>query len=196
MAIENDPELKKLYGSDIKMDLMKNWRDQLLAQVRGERNHPSVMLWSIENEWLCIFRGSGAGGRHPASRALRQGPFQWVRLPAYAAPDLAVNAMGALREYDRLKKMLKEQTLACVSTDPTEARAVIAKARSEGRNALTGFEVFKLGLEPDRPVLLRRRSCRRARRYARTLGDISIYTHPRSPGPRRSPTAQTETEIL
>lgn len=53
-AIENDPDLKKLYGSEIKMDLMQNWRDQMLAQVKGERNHPSVMLWSIENEWLYI----------------------------------------------------------------------------------------------------------------------------------------------
>jgi len=53
-AMENDPELKKLYGSDIKIQLMQNWRDQVVAQVRAERNHPSVMLWSIENEWLYI----------------------------------------------------------------------------------------------------------------------------------------------
>jgi hypothetical protein len=53
-AIENDPMLKKRYGSEIKMDLMQNWRDQMVAQVQGERNHPSVMLWSIENEWLYI----------------------------------------------------------------------------------------------------------------------------------------------
>jgi len=53
-AIENDPDLKKLYGSDVKMDLMRNWRDQMVAQVKGERNHPSVMIWSIENEWLYI----------------------------------------------------------------------------------------------------------------------------------------------
>jgi hypothetical protein len=53
-AIENDPDLKKLYNSEIKMDLMANWRDQMVAQVMGERNHPSIMLWSIENEWLYI----------------------------------------------------------------------------------------------------------------------------------------------
>ena len=53
-AIENDPELQKLYNSDIKMDLMQNVRDQMVAQVKGERNHPSVMLWSLENEWLFI----------------------------------------------------------------------------------------------------------------------------------------------
>ncbi len=54
MAIENDPELKKKYGSDIKVELIDNWRDQVVAQVKGERNHPSVMIWSIENEWLYI----------------------------------------------------------------------------------------------------------------------------------------------
>ncbi len=52
MAIENDPDLKR--ESPIKMDLMRNWRDQVVAQVKGERNHPSVMIWSIENEWLYI----------------------------------------------------------------------------------------------------------------------------------------------
>ncbi|MCC7495179.1 MAG: hypothetical protein IT204_22715 [Fimbriimonadaceae bacterium] len=53
-AVEQDPDLRKLWGSEVKMDLMRNWQDQLCAQVRGERNHPSVMLWSIENEWLYI----------------------------------------------------------------------------------------------------------------------------------------------
>ena len=53
-AIERDPDLKKLYNSDVKMQLMENWRDQVVAQVKGERNHPSVLIWSIENEWLYI----------------------------------------------------------------------------------------------------------------------------------------------
>ncbi|HEV3440579.1 MAG TPA: glycoside hydrolase family 2 TIM barrel-domain containing protein, partial [Gemmata sp.] len=54
MAVENDPELRKLYKSDIKMELMNNWVEQMAAQVKGERNHPSVQIWSIENEWLYI----------------------------------------------------------------------------------------------------------------------------------------------
>ena len=53
-AVENDPELKKLYGSEIKMELLNEVREQMVAQVRGERNHPSVQIWSIENEWLYI----------------------------------------------------------------------------------------------------------------------------------------------
>jgi len=51
-AIENDPDFKKV--SEIKLDLMRNWQDQVTAQVKGERNHPSVMVWSLENEWLFI----------------------------------------------------------------------------------------------------------------------------------------------
>ena len=59
-AIENDPELRAMNKAEdptreeIKMDLFRNWRDQVVAQVKAERNHPSVMIWSIENEILYI----------------------------------------------------------------------------------------------------------------------------------------------
>ncbi len=33
---------------------MQNWRDQCVAQVKGERNHPSIQIWSIENEFAFI----------------------------------------------------------------------------------------------------------------------------------------------
>ena len=54
MAVENDPELQKLYKSSIKMELMNNWVEQMAAQVKAERNHPSIQVWSVENEWLYI----------------------------------------------------------------------------------------------------------------------------------------------
>ncbi len=53
-AVENDPELKQLYGTEIKQALLDSWRAQIVAQVKGERNHPSIQIWSIENEWLYI----------------------------------------------------------------------------------------------------------------------------------------------
>jgi beta-galactosidase len=34
--------------------LLANVRDQIAAQVHGERNHPSINMWSVENEWLYI----------------------------------------------------------------------------------------------------------------------------------------------
>ncbi|MCL1888238.1 MAG: hypothetical protein FWF96_05150, partial [Kiritimatiellaeota bacterium] len=46
--------LKDLYDSPIKIQLFNNWSKQVVARVRGERNHPSVMIWSLENEVLFI----------------------------------------------------------------------------------------------------------------------------------------------
>jgi hypothetical protein len=52
---ESDPETRKQQGgSELKLALMKNWREQCVAQVRGERNHPSIQIWSIENEFSFI----------------------------------------------------------------------------------------------------------------------------------------------
>lgn len=53
-AVERDPDLQKLYSSPLKIELLRNWREQVVAQVKGERNHPSIMIWSLENEWLFI----------------------------------------------------------------------------------------------------------------------------------------------
>jgi beta-galactosidase len=53
-AVENDPDLQALYHTHIKKQLLDNWRDQMVAQVKGERNHPSIGFWSVENEWLYI----------------------------------------------------------------------------------------------------------------------------------------------
>lgn len=52
---ENDPETRKQQGgSSLKLALMRNWKDQCVAQVKGERNHPSIQIWSLENEFAYI----------------------------------------------------------------------------------------------------------------------------------------------
>ncbi|TWU42344.1 glycosyl hydrolase 2 galactose-binding domain-containing protein [Novipirellula artificiosorum] len=52
---EKDAEtIKQQNGVDIKLALMENWRDQCVAQVKGERNHPSIQIWTIENEFAYI----------------------------------------------------------------------------------------------------------------------------------------------
>ncbi len=52
---ENDAAMKaRNNGSEMKVDLMNNWRDQMLQQVRGERNHASIQIWSPENEFAYI----------------------------------------------------------------------------------------------------------------------------------------------
>ncbi|MEN6410141.1 MAG: acetate--CoA ligase family protein [Anaerolineaceae bacterium] len=69
--------------------------------------------------------------------------MQWLveqGIPAYGAPDLAVNAMAALREYALIRAEAKETAVASKSADAKTARAIIAKAREDGRNALTEIE--------------------------------------------------------
>ncbi len=52
---EGDAETREQQGgSELKQALMKNWRDQCVAQVQGERNHPSIQIWSLENEFAFI----------------------------------------------------------------------------------------------------------------------------------------------
>lgn len=52
---ESDPETRRQQGgSELKLALMKNWREQCVAQVKGERNHPSIQIWTIENEFAFI----------------------------------------------------------------------------------------------------------------------------------------------
>ena len=38
------------YAPDFFPELGKNWIDHLSAWIKGERNHPSIFIWSIENE--------------------------------------------------------------------------------------------------------------------------------------------------
>jgi beta-galactosidase len=52
---EGDEAIKaKQGGSRVKMELMKNTTEQMAKIVRGERNHPAIHLWSLENEFLFI----------------------------------------------------------------------------------------------------------------------------------------------
>jgi len=67
-------------------------------------------------------------------------------IPAFGAPDLAVNAMSTLREYARLQESKNE---AAYKTDEKAKKAaleVIARARADNRDSLTEIEakeVFK-----------------------------------------------------
>jgi acetate---CoA ligase (ADP-forming) len=68
-------------------------------------------------------------------------------IPAYAAPDIAVNAMGALREYARMKTMISEPVEDCNSINKKAALGIISNARADGRDSLTEIEakqVFSL----------------------------------------------------
>ena len=69
--------------------------------------------------------------------------MQWLvanEIPAYSAPDLAVHAISALREYARMKEIVTEQEETLNDIDKALALNVIKKAREDGRDSLTEIE--------------------------------------------------------
>ena len=65
-------------------------------------------------------------------------------IPAYNAPDLAVNTMAALREFALNKENIQNNDVETVSYDKKSALEVIAKARADGRTALTEIEAKRV----------------------------------------------------
>ena len=73
--------------------------------------------------------------------------MQWLvenGIPAYNAPDLAVKAMGTLREYARLEVMKSEPVQNDHIVDRKAAREIIAKVRADGRTSMTEIESKKV----------------------------------------------------
>ena len=61
-------------------------------------------------------------------------------IPAYPAPDIAVNAIAALREYARLKATIAGPIEIGDTSGHDSAMAIINKARADGRDSLTEIE--------------------------------------------------------
>lgn len=78
-------------------------------------------------------------------------------IPAFGAPDVAINAMAALREYARMKALVKEEAGGCGPDGREKALQIIAAARADKRDSLTEIEakdVFRAyGLPVTRTVL-------------------------------------------
>ena len=61
-------------------------------------------------------------------------------IPAYTAPDLALNAMAALKEYANIRESANDKPFVYDKADKNTAMAIIEKARSEKRDSLTEIE--------------------------------------------------------
>jgi len=61
-------------------------------------------------------------------------------IPAYGAPDLAVNAMAALREYAILRETAKEPAYTTNNKALKTSMEIISAARADGRDSLTEIE--------------------------------------------------------
>ncbi len=73
--------------------------------------------------------------------------MQWLvenGIPAYNAPDLAVKAMGTLREYARLQELKNSDSHKEHDADEAAARKIIKKVRAENRTSLTEIESKKI----------------------------------------------------
>lgn len=73
--------------------------------------------------------------------------MQWLvenGIPAYPTPDEAMNAMAALREYHEMQLANIGANESCGPKSSIYAREIIAKARADGRKALTEIEAKKL----------------------------------------------------
>ncbi len=61
-------------------------------------------------------------------------------LPAYGAPDVAINAMAALREYAQMKSISHETVADCGPEGREKAQEIIRRARADKRDSLTEIE--------------------------------------------------------
>jgi len=69
--------------------------------------------------------------------------MQWLvenGIPAYGAPDRAINAMAALREYARMKAIVSADASPCAPSNREKALKIIQSARADGRDSLTEIE--------------------------------------------------------
>jgi acetyl coenzyme A synthetase (ADP forming)-like protein len=73
--------------------------------------------------------------------------MQWLvkmGIPAYFAPDVALNAIAALREYKNIKNSVGDKAAEYNDIDRDAALQIIHHARSDGRIALTEIEAKKV----------------------------------------------------
>ncbi|MDK2981844.1 MAG: hypothetical protein PWQ55_2191 [Chloroflexota bacterium] len=61
-------------------------------------------------------------------------------IPAYQGPDVALNAMAALREYANIKNSANDEPFVYEKADKKAAMDIINAARADGRDALTEIE--------------------------------------------------------
>jgi acetate---CoA ligase (ADP-forming) len=101
--------------------------------------------------------------------------MKWLvenNIPAYGAPDIAIGAMAALREYALMREMGKSNAIPVPKDAHRIAQKLIASIRAENREALTEIEakdVFRAyGLPVVDTVLAKTEE--EAMRFAKTIG--------------------------
>jgi acetyl coenzyme A synthetase (ADP forming)-like protein len=110
-------------------------------QKIAEGIHKAIVDAGIKNKPVTV---SFVGGERSAKA------MTWLvnnGIPAYGAPDLAINALAALREYALMKASIAEKPSVCGTQNRAKAVEIITRARQDGRDSLTEIEakqVFSL----------------------------------------------------
>ena len=132
------------YGDSVRYAYANSWVDGLVVlYCETAMTNPVNIAKSIEQ----AMRESGVNGK-PVTVSLVGGErcveaMHWLvdhGIPAFGAPDLAVNAIAALREYAHMREAVSEPITVCGPENRELALNIIAKARVEGRTSLTEIE--------------------------------------------------------
>jgi len=138
------------YKETVRYSLTHEWVDGVVVlYCETAITNPSEIAQSIYD----ALQESGVKGK-PVTTSFVGGErcetaMKWLvdkGIPAYGAPDVAVNAMAALREYAQIRESINENSELKFTTDKETALRAIAKARAAGRDSLTEIEakeVFK-----------------------------------------------------
>jgi acetyltransferase len=132
------------YGDTVRYAYAHPWVEGLVVlYCETAMTNPVEIAQSIEK----AIRESGVSGK-PVTVSFVGGErsvaaMRWLvdhGIPAYGAPDLAVSAIAALREYARMRSILSEAGTVCGPENRELALSIIQKARTEGRGSLTEIE--------------------------------------------------------
>ena len=160
-SAKNPVDMTGMAGNDwyyktVKFSYAHSWVDGLVvlycetAQTNPEEIaksiHKAISESGVKEKPVTI---SFVGGER-SDKAMR-----WLvenGIPTYNAPDLAVNAMAALREFHNLREIVNHKAYKSSSNGGVVARKIIAKARKDGRGALTEIESKQVFAAYDLPI--------------------------------------------
>ncbi len=152
-SAKNPVDLTGMAGNDwyyesVKFAYAHPWTDALVVlYCETAITNPVEIAKAIKK----AIDDSGATGR-PVAVSFVGGTrcdqaMQWLvenGIPAYGAPDQAMNAMAALREYYYIRKMISDGEAECDPKGLKTSRQIIKKARSDDRIALTEIEAKQI----------------------------------------------------
>jgi len=135
------------YYETVKFAYAHNWTDGLVVlYCETAMTNPMEIAQAVKR----AMDDSGVKGK-PLAVSMVGGTrcdkaMQWLvenGIPAYGAPDQVMNAMAALREYHNIR-FSADSNGVILPGSSTTAREIIAKARLDGRTALTEIEAKML----------------------------------------------------